>query len=210
MDYLLVENKQIVHLGPINWKPRLIQSELNDLEVSYTVPISDPNSYIKISDSLEIFPIESLLNPGHDELFECLSGPFWTFSNNVAIGHYNVIDADIDYCKQIIKQRLATKRYEKEIAGIKVAINGQEYTLETDRDTRNIFIQKYFLMSDTDECNWKFPEGWTYISKAVLGSIIAQGAVYIQQQFDWEENLISQINNTTTLEALKQLYIGIN
>ena len=48
-NYLLVENRQIVHLGPIPWRHRFIQSELDDLEVDFVVPQSE-QGYIKINE----------------------------------------------------------------------------------------------------------------------------------------------------------------
>jgi hypothetical protein len=62
MNYLLVQNKQMVILGPITWRQRFIQTEINDLiddgelTIDYTVPATE-QGYINIGDGFEIFPV---------------------------------------------------------------------------------------------------------------------------------------------------------
>lgn len=206
MQYLLTENKQTV-LGPIFWRHRFIQSELDDLEINFTVPPIEPNSYLKITNSLEIFPIESISQPLYDPTYEQLSGPTWTFTNNVANGSYTVVQKDLSIVKSELKNLAASERYKKEIAGVDTIVQGQNVHVDTSRDGRNIFIQKYFMMADTDTVQWKFPSTWLTLTKADLGLVVAAGATHIESQFVWEQGIVNQIETATTVNELEAIVI---
>ena len=93
MNYLLVENRQSgnpsILLGPIVWKPRFIQSEIDDLEVDYKVPPAE-QGYIKINDNLEIIPVIEATDAGEDPLYEGLAGPFYNYTDTTDTFHYNI------------------------------------------------------------------------------------------------------------------------
>jgi hypothetical protein len=206
MQYLLVENKKTIHLGPVFWRHRFIQSELDDLEVTYTVPPIEPNSYLQINDIMEIFPIESISQPSYDPMYEQLVGPIWTFTD-VATGTYSATSKDLSVVKSELKGLAAAERYKKEVAGVNVTVQGQEVLVDTSRDGRNIFVQKYSMMADTDTVQWKFPSTWITLSKADLGLVVTEAAAYIETQFVWEQNIVNQIDNATTVNDLKAIVI---
>lgn len=207
MQYILVENKEIVHLGPIFWRHRFIQSELEDHEIDFVVPPVEPNKYLKISDSFEIFPIELITQPSYDPLYEQLVGPYWSFDNNVAIGTYTVTSRDINTIKFDLKSLAASERYNKEVAGTKTIIQGQEVSVDTSRDGRNIFVQKYMMMGDAETVQWKFPECWLTLTKSELGEVVAAGAACVESQFVWEQGIVNQIEAATTTDELKAIII---
>lgn len=207
MQYLLVENKQTIHLGPTFWRHRFIQSELDDIGVVFTVPPVEPNGHLKITDTVEIFPVSSLYTPNHDSTYEQLSGPFWLFTDTEATGIYSVVQKPLETIKSELKALAAAERYKREVAGAKAIIQDQEVFVDTSRDGRNIFVQKYAMMSDTDTVKWKFPEMWLTLTKSELGQIIAAGAAYVQSQFDWESGIIIQIDAANFVEQLKQITI---
>lgn len=207
MQYLLVENKQTVLLGPIFWRHRFIQSELDDLDIDYTVPPVEPNSYVKISDELEIYPIADLAIPHHDAIFEQLAGPFWNFDNQVATGHYTVLPRDLEAIKNDLRSLAAAERYRKEVAGVQVTVQNTAVTVDTSRDGRNIFVQKYTLMTDADSVQWKFPETWLTLTRSELGAVVAAGAAHVQSQFDWEGAIVDQIAAASTVDELKTIVI---
>jgi hypothetical protein len=62
-------------------------------------------------------------------------------------------------------------------------------------------------MEDSDTVHWKFPEAWLTLTKAEASQVVKAGASYVQTQFQWEANLISDINNATTLEELDSIVI---
>ena len=207
MQYLLVENKQTVLLGPIFWRHRFIQTELDDLDIDYTVPPVEPNAYLKITDNIEIYPITELLTPQYDPTFEQLAGPFWNFDNQVATGHYTVVSKELDAVKNELRSLTAAERYRKEVAGVQVTVQDTTVTVDTSRDGRNIFVQKYTLMTDADTVQWKFPETWLTLTRSELGVVVAAGAAHVQSQFDWESAIVTQINSATTVDELQSIVI---
>src|ERR1700747_1432502 len=201
MKYILVENQQIVHLGPMFWRERIFQSELDELEIEYTV--SPNEGYTSIPNTtFEIFPVTTSVMPEHDGLYQQAVGPFYTYANNEATETYTLAPQDIEYTKSKLTEIVSNKRYTKEIAGVTTSVQNTNVTVDTSRDGRNIFVQKYLLMQDTDTVQWKFPECWLTLSKADLGNVIAAGASYIQSQFDWEANVSSQIWAANTSDQL--------
>lgn len=207
MDYLIVENKQIVLLGPTPWRQRFMQREFDDLEVPYTVPPIE-QGYVKVTNQIEIFPLLELSIPDHNPLFEQLAGPFYTFNETDATGTYSVLDQPIDIIKQNMKNIVAAERYKKENIGLQITVKDQSVFLDTSRSNRDIFVQKYLLMGDNDTVNWKFPETWLELTKTDLGSVIAQGATYVQGQFDWEKSTAERIDAATSIEELKLINLN--
>lgn len=209
-NYLLVENRQIVHLGPFAWnKYRMLQSELDDLEVSFTVPPVE-QGYIRINDNFEIFPIRDIVSPDINPNFDQPVGPIWTFNNDHAVATYEKQDKPLDEVRNTIKAVAATLRYEKEAAGTKVDIGGTEVTADTSRDGRAIFVQVYSTLPDGASVDWKFPEGWMNITKEQLGLIIAGGFTYIQEQFAWEKGFGDRAASAPTMDELKAIYDELN
>lgn len=204
-NYLLVENRQIVHLGPIPWRHRFIQSELDDLEVNFTVsPVEQ--GYIKINDNFEIFPITEETG-SFDSRWEDPIGPFYTYHNDHATAEWQKQDKPLDQVRQMIKSVVAGLRYGKEMAGIKVTLrDGVEVTADTSRDGRAIFTQVYGTMADDATVDWKFPEGWFTVTKAELGTVIAGGFTYIQEQFVWEKTFGDRADSASTMDELKAIY----
>ena len=211
MQYLIVENRQIVHLGPMNWNTRKFQSEINDLadqeglEIDFTFSPTEPEGYIKISDTLEVFPVDAINVPDHNPLFEQLVGPFWNYDGNKATASYDAIPADINASKGALKQLAANQRWIKENTPFKMTVQGVEITVDVSRDNRNIFVQKYSMMADNETVDWKFPETWLTLTKAELGEVVSGGAAHIQTQFDWEKSLVDQIDSATSFDVLKTL-----
>lgn len=208
-NYLLVENRETVLLGPMNWRQRFFQEELKDLEVEFQVPPVE-QGYLRVNDSLEFFPIVSIESPEIDLLFEQPVGPFWTYDNNEARGVYQKIPGSIDAAKGNMKTMAANRRYVKENTPFKMTVQGQEVTIDVSRDNRNIFVQKYQMMADGETVQWKFPEGWVELTKIELGGIVAAGAAHIQTQFDWEKNIGDQIDAAPDVDTLKTILNEIN
>lgn len=212
MIFILTENRQIVHLYT-PWKQRMIQSELNDLEVDFKVPPVE-QGYIKLNDNFEIIPVVSEIKPQIDLDFQEYAGPFFTYNETTVDVVYTVQDRSIDGIKQTLKDKLAVIRYTKEIAGTKATVQNNTVTIDTSRDGRNIFVQKYALMGANDTVMWKFPETWLNLTKNDLGQIVTQGAEHIQSQFNWEQSFVAQIDAAqevaTLIEIKKQFELEVN
>lgn len=231
-NYLLVENRQIVHLGPIPWRHRFIQSELDDLEVEFTVsPVE--GGYVRINDNFEIFPVGEAIGDAGDSRWEDPVGPTWEFVERTvelprppmdpedrptpttivteAIPTWSKQDKPLAQIQQFIKNDVAAKRYAKEAAGTQVEIApGTTVTVDTSRDGRAIFVQVFSTMADDATVDWKFPEGWFTLTKAQLGAVIGGGYTHIQEQFLWEKGYSDRVDVATDIAALKAIYDELN
>jgi hypothetical protein len=106
-----------------------------------------------------------------------------------------------------MKSRVAEERWKRENKGVTVTIQGNDVWCDTSRGNRDIFMQKYILMGENDIIRWKFPSMWLDLNKTELGTIVALGAGYIQQQFNWESDTVAQINAAENTSQLLQIQI---
>ena len=209
MNYLLVQNKQMVTLGPVTWRQRFIQTEINDLVESeelstpYVIPATE-QGYIDIGDGFEIFPVD-LTTPVFDSIYQSLAGPFWTYENNVATGTYTVNDLDINVVKANLKQVVASERYRKQNLGTTVTVANTSFSVGTDTTTINTLIS---LASATgsDTINYKSPNGFISVTGADIETIVSQIHAYVQTQFNWEKTTNETIDaaaDVATLQAIE-------
>lgn len=207
MNYVLVENKTTVLLGPITWKARFIQSELDDLEVDYTISPTEPNSYLKISDTIEIYPVPEYVTPEHDTLYQQLAGPFWTFENQTASAMFEVLDRPIEWVKGDLKGLIAQERYNRQNKGTTVDINGQTISVGTDTESLNKYVALLNAIGANDTINYKSNIGFVIIGKSDLQNIVDTINTYIQTQFNWEKGIYESIDAASTVEQLKSIII---
>lgn len=206
MQYVLVRDRQFILLGPIEWRARFIQSELNDLGIDYTVPQTEPASYLKINDNIEIFTATVKI-PNHDPIYEELEGPYWNFDNNFADGWYYPRNKNLEHAKGALKNIAAAERYKKEIAGTKLTINGTEISVDTSREGRALYNQQLASMSTSTSIDWKFPEAWLTLSKTNMNAIVTGINTFIQDQFTWEKSISDAIDTATSREELTAITI---
>lgn len=212
MKYLLVQNKTTVLLGPIEWRPRFIQSELNDLfdagekATKYTISPTE-SGYVDCGDGFEIFPIASSVGGYHDPIYEQLEGPFYTYIDNQASEVYNVINRDISLVKESLKQVAKVERQRKQLLGTTLNIGGTDVSLATDADELANFVS---LLSSIGEgsVNWKFKEGFVTLVKANVQSIVDAIRSHIQTQFDWEKTIGETIDTAADVDTLKAIVIS--
>lgn len=200
-----------VLLGPVEWKPGFIASVIQqDLELPFkpTVLASDVNRVpFDIVDNVRVRPVKEVRGDINQKI-QRYEGPFWSYTDNEATATYTAVDKPIDQVKNEIKQLISAERYRKEVAGVKTTIQGVEVTIDTSREGRNIFSQKYILMVDGDVVNWKFPEGWLNLTKNDLGTVVTAGAAHIQSSFDWEMNKNNEVDVCTTLAQLDLIEVA--
>lgn len=202
MQYVLINDNFVIN-GPRTWNARSFESTLeDDLEITYKLPLQKTdNDPIVIDENTRILAAQ-LVYPSHNEKIEYLHGPFWDYSDDFATGTFQILPKDIDWVKSNLLTAVAGIRYNREVSGANTVIQNTTVTIDTSRGTRDIFVQKYLLMGDTDTVQWKFPEGWLTITKAELGSVVDAGVKHVQSQFDWEVTKSTEINNCVTLEEL--------
>lgn len=213
MQYILVQNKQTLLLGPMNWRPRFFQSEINDLidngdlSTDWKSPPVEPG-YIDLGSGFEIFPVVESIKPNIDNDFEQHAGPFFTYSNNEAHESYTIVPHSLDTVKNNLKS-LATKiRHHKENVSdtiVKVLLFDNLVSVDSSREARHIFAHKQIALAEGAVANVKFPEGWLHVGKQDLHKIVVEIDAHIQQHFDWEYHMHKKIASTPTIDELKSI-----
>lgn len=206
--FVIVHNSSVI-LGPMRWNKNRFENVITEeCEVTASLPSrNDSLSPIIVTDNVKILPIQGTPSPAFNSRIEFLNGPFWEFTDSAAIMSYRVESLSVDAVKNTLKAECAAERWRRENNGVKITIQGLEVTVDTSRGNRDIFVQKFLLMADSDTVQWKFPEGWLALSKLELGAIVNAAAAHVQTQFDWEANKISEIDNCATLEQLDAIVI---
>ena len=204
--FALIHKNEVIS-GPRDWDRAFFTFILNAKNVHLNMPIPRTpldNEPYHIDTNTKIIRAE-IVQASINSMVEYHQGPTWELFEDKALAHYATIDTPIEFARNNFKDLVAAKRYEKEIKGTKTTIQETEVTLDTSRDGRSIFIQKYSLMQENTTVNWKFPEGWLTITKAELGQCVMAGVTYIQSCFDWEKSYDDLINAATTKAELLQI-----
>jgi hypothetical protein len=186
----------------------MIEGTLQKLKLETLLPRRDPQELPILIDEDTYITSAAIVIPPHNERIETYHGPYWNFENkDLAVGTYEIKYKTLGSIRELLRNEAAAERYRREVAGTKTTIQDLEVTLDTSRDGRNVFIQKYTLMGENDTVNWKFPEGWLTLTKVELGAAVSAGAAHIQGSFDWEKAKIEEIEAAETAEALDAIVI---
>lgn len=206
MYAVIYDNRVLV--GPMNWNRGMFQGALERKGIQYPLPRTAPDNLpLTINEHAKIMRVDEI-RPTMNPLVEFYYGPLWDITEETAIANYEVHDSPIESMRYNLKQVAAQERYKREVLGTTTTIQEQTVTIDTNRGARDIFVQKYLLMSDTDTVNWKFPEGWLTLTKQDLGTVVQAGAQYIQSCFDWELNIAEQIDLAQTKQDLLAIIIA--
>lgn len=206
--YVITYNNQVI-LGPMRWNRFRFENTIQE-ECEVAATLQDRNDAMEpvvVSEDVKILPVQGTPDPVYNSKIQRLHGPFWQFTDVVAISSYTVEDLNIDAVKNTLKAQAAAERWNKENAAATYSLQGTTVTVDTSRDGRNIFVQKFLLMGANDTVTWKFPEGWFDLTKQELGEIVNAGATWIQDQFNWEVAKVREIDNCETLEQLDAIVI---
>lgn len=207
MMYAIVHKNRVV-LGPLAWAQKYYTDVLKIRHrVQANIPGQAPIMFpYRIDAETTIHQVVEN-KPEIDAMVEYHYGPLWDLTNDVIVANYEVTPLPIESARNNFRALAAHERYKKEVSGVKVTVQGNEVTCDTSRDGRNIFLQKYSLMSDGTTSNWKFPERWLTLTKSDLGQIVQAGSEHIQSAFDWEKDINDQIDTASTAEELKAIEI---
>jgi hypothetical protein len=205
MYAVIYKNKVIV--GPMSWNRAIFQGSLERRGITNTLPRVAPEElpYVVNADA-QIMAVEEV-RPELNPMVEHYYGPLWEITETKAVANYEVHDTNIEFARNNFKSQAAEERWKKEIAGTKVTINDVEVTLDTTREGRNIFIQKFVTMSDDATVNWKFPEAWVQLTKSDLQTVINTIDSHVESCFDWEKSIVLQIDGAETKEELVAIEI---
>lgn len=207
-NYVIVSDGRVI-AGPRPWAKYFFEAILrDDLEIEYTLPSTKSDRVpIEIANGVRVLAAD-IIEQNYNSKIEYLHGPFWNFDNDVATGTFEIQQNDLEAIKNALKARVAQNRWHKETRGIKVTVQNTEVTIDTNRGTRDIFVQKYMLMEEGTTVRWKFPECWLDLTKSDLGAIVAAGAQHVESQFQWESDTCSDIDACTTAQELDAVDLG--
>jgi hypothetical protein len=144
--YVIVHKNHVID-GPKKWSFRSFEETLReDLNITCRLPTNyTSKEAIVIDENTKIMFATFINQEFNGKIQKPVDGPWWDFSTGLAVGSYTIGYKHIDEVKTELKNRLKQLRYEKEIAGTDVELNGQTFRIDTSRDARNIYLQKYFL-----------------------------------------------------------------
>ena len=199
--YALIYDNRVV-VGPMNWNIAIFQGALRRKDIQYSLPRTAPDDLpLIIDEHAKIMQVEEI-RPELKASVEYYYGPLWDVTGTKAIANYEVHDTPIESARYNLKQLAAQERYKKEILGTTATIQDHLVTIDTNRGARDIFVQKYLLMAESDTVNWKFPETWLTLTKSDLGLCVTAANQYIQQCFDRELNISEQIDQAQNKQEL--------
>lgn len=206
--YALVNGQQLL-LGPIAFNYRMINSELEDLEVDFRVTSQDYQSVpIIITEDIRILPAIRE-DPEYDPRFEYLSNAIYEIKETEVIFRTTKIEKTLEQIKNEYKEGVKPERQRKENTTITVTIQDTPITVSTSRESRLELISK--LLGNDGPYNFKFDSGiWLEITKTDLQHVISQIDLKVQEAFDWELSKLSEIDACETKEQVYDVEIVPN
>jgi hypothetical protein len=204
MEIALIHNNSLI-LGPMGFNVRMINSELEKLEVE---EIITPSSYtdlpIHFTDNLtHLLPLEKDV-PAHDPKYHNVGNFSWEIiqEDDVPIKvllTYPITDKTLEEVKALRKQEVSPYRREKENTTITVLINDTEVEVSTSREERILLASK--LAASPGPHNFKFQNTWLEVTTEELQYILNQIDVKVQEAFDWELAKLQEIDACETIDA---------
>jgi len=204
--YALVNGEELL-LGPISFNTRMINSELEDLELDYRVKSSDDaNVPISISEEVKIIFARNDI-PEHDPRFQSVSQTSHTITDTEVVFSYTVSDKSLEQIKKEYKAGVAPERWNKENTTVTVTLYGKEITVSTSRENRLALVSK--VVSDGGVHNYKFNDGeWVEILKTDLVTILNAIDDVVQAAFNWEYEKLAEIDACVDGEAVYNVVIA--
>ena len=214
MPYVVTDHnsQDFVLLGPIEWKPRYIATIVGD-EIGETLPTLTDDDKARIPYDIvpgirirECNTVE-VVQENYNTKLHYLLGPTWTYhADGTATATWTQTDKDINLVKADLRNIIAQNRYKKEIEGFVTSLNGSDVYVNTSRELRDTYHFRAVTMSDTDTVSWKFTDNLILsLSKTDLMNLTSLIHNHVQQWFDWETGKVTEINNCTTLDQLKNI-----
>lgn len=204
MNYV-VKYKDRVVLGIIPWNNKYIMDVMrirhNELIEIPSIEPEESKFPLVVNQDITIYPAEEDRPGAINPLIEFYQGPTWEFLENKVIAHYQVLPLDLNSVKQNYKAKAAFLRYKKEIVGTKINLDGIEYTVETNRESRSKYVERLTSMGETS-INFKFQEGWVSLTKENMQSVVAAIESHVQSCFNEEYAFNVTIDAAQTTEEL--------
>lgn len=198
--YALINGQELL-LGPIAFNYRMINVELEELEVDYRVNSESYQSVpLSITEDIKILPARQE-DPEHDSRFEYLTNITHEITETEVIFRHEKADKSLEQIKGEYKTFVKPERKNRENTTITVTINDTPVTVSTSRESRIELMTK--LLGNEGPYNFKFDNGvWLEITKADLEYVISQIDAKVQEAFDWELTKLAEIDACTTKEEV--------
>ena len=201
--YALIHNSQLI-LGPIQYNYRMINGELEELEIDARVTPRDyENIPIRFDDFTFLVPVVQTI-PEHDTRFQSVGNFTWEIiqENDIPVRvemTYPISNKTLEQIKEEYKKQLPDIRRQKETQIIDVTINDTIVQVSTAREERVSFVSK--LVSSPGPHNFKFENNvWLQITTTELEYVISQIDAKVQEAFDWEYTKVQEIDACETGE----------
>jgi hypothetical protein len=204
--YVLAKG-DFVFAGPNIWHTRLFESYIeDDYEMIIKLPLDPPTQKTDIGHGIFAYPVVQTQVPYNPKI-EYLHGPFYNFTDEYAEQYHEPLFKNIDIIKNELKVIVANNRYNKEISGTNITIQDHNIILDTNRGSRDIYLQA--LNVNADSTAWKLNSDigviWLTLSIEELTSIVNSIRNHVQSCFDWEMNKSIEIDACLTPELLNEV-----
>jgi hypothetical protein len=210
MEIALIHNNSL-ELGPMGFNVRMINSELEELEVEERIT---PQSYtdlpIHFTDNFtHLLPLEKEV-PSHDPKYHNVGNFSWEIIEEDGVPTkvlltYPITDKTLEEVKASRKQEVSPYRREKENTTITVLINDTEVEVSTSREERILLASK--LAASPGPHNFKFQNIWLEITTEELKYILSEIDVKVQEAFDWELAKLQEIDACETIDEVYDVVI---
>lgn len=210
MEIALIHNNSLI-LGPMGFNVRMINSELEDLELEDRITTqSYTNIPIHFSDELTHLLLIEKEIPGYDPNYYNLGNFTWEIieEDNVPIKvklTYPLVEKTIEEVKYSRKQEVTAERKQKENKIISLTINETEIKIATSREERLILASK--LSASPGLHNYKFSNTWLEITTENLQYIITEIDRVVQSAYDWELSKLQEIDACQTLDEIYNVIV---
>ena len=208
--YALIYDSQLI-LGPIGYNYRLINAELEELEVEGKVTPRDyENLPLQIDENTYVLSVVQII-PAHDSRYQSLGNFEWEIikENEIPVRvemTYPVYDKALETIKYEYKQQVSPIRREKENTIIEVELNGTTISVSTSREDRLAYVSK--MIASSGPYNFKFDNNvWLQITSTELEYIISQIDLKVQEAFDWEYQKVQEIDACSTGEEVYNIIL---
>jgi hypothetical protein len=212
MELALIHDNSLI-LGPIGYNVRMINSELEDLEVVESI---NPQSYtelpIHFSDNLtHLLPLEKEV-PLNDPKYHNVGNFAWEIITEDEVPvkvklTYAIIDKTLEEVKYNRKQEVTPFRKEKENSLITLTINNTEIEVSTSREERILLASKLSASPGIGTYNYKFKNTWLDITSENLQYIISEIDTKVQEAFNWELAKLQEIDACMTIDEVYEIVV---
>lgn len=205
MELALISQNSLI-LGPIGYNVRMINSELEELELEERLtPTSHQEIPVHFSDNItHLLPVERNIPP-YDPDREKEENFTWDILREEGVPvkvvlNYVTVPRTLEEVKETRRQEIAPVRREKENKIISLTVNDREIQVSTSREERALLTSK--IISSPGPYRFKFRETWVEVTSRELAYIAQEIDKVVQDAFDWEYDKIREIDACETVEEV--------